>query len=323
MLACLALAGCGRPSPEASPDSPRREEITWGPVQMSLTFTPPTVRLDEDLLLDMRITAPEGMEVDLPALEGRLQGLTIAGQFSQDPVTQDGRVTRGAQYRLTPVVADEYRLAPLAVTTRDARVEPPLATWFPTPPVVLATRPLVDGDPGTSLDMALQPVWVRPPARTVAGYLGLLAVLVALVALAWKWVRRAHQEAVLRKLSPRERALRELDELLRRDLLKQGLVKDFYVELTMVVRRYIERQHEVRAPEQTTEEFLIAISRDPRFGAEIMAHLSRFLESADRVKFAAHQPTQDATEAAIATARHYVEQDAAATATPPPAGEAR
>lgn len=319
VAAVSILSGCRRgdstPPPVAPP--PRVEEAAWGPIRVTLTFTPALVRLDQDVLLDIGIRAPEGMEVTLPPLDERLQGFAVSGRFERDPVTQDGIVTRELHIKLTPTVADEYRLAPLAATYTDRRVDPPLTGWFPTPPVRLDTAPLVDGDPGSSLNVQLDPVWIRPTARTVLAYLALGIAALALLAGLYKLLTRVREEVALRRLSPRERALRELTQLLARDLLARGLTKDFYVELTMVVRRYIERQHKVRAPEQTTEEFLQAVSRDPRFGAEVLARLRAFLQSADMVKFAAYQPGDDKTRQAVETARGYIEQDAAGAETPP------
>jgi hypothetical protein len=101
----------------------------------------------------------------------------------------------------------------------------------------------------------------------------------------------------------------ELAALLKRDLIARGDPKEFYLELTMIVRRYIERSHGVRAPEQTTEEFLAAASWDPRFSREVLAKLREFLQAADLVKFAAHRPAPGAAERATDTARDYIETD--------------
>ena len=58
----------------------------------------------------------------------------------------------------------------------------------------------------------------------------------------------------------------------------------------MIVRRYIERSTGVRAPEQTTEEFLREVNDNNLFPHETNARLGAFLESADLVKFAGYQP---------------------------------
>ena len=111
-------------------------------------------------------------------------------------------------------------------------------------------------------------------------------------------------------MSPIERALTELERLLRRNLPGHGLYKDFYIELTMVVRRYIERSHHIRAPEQTTEEFLAAASKHPLFTPEVLSQLKIFLESADLVKFAGQKANQEMTGQATEKARLYIKSDA-------------
>ena len=63
-----------------------------------------------------------------------------------------------------------------------------------------------------------------------------------------------------------------------------------------------------------SEEFLIAASRDPRFGPEVVRRLRDFLQSADLVKFAAYQPPAGATDGATETARGYIQSDAEAQA---------
>ena len=102
-------------------------------------------------------------------------------------------------------------------------------------------------------------------------------------------------------MSPIERAWVELDRLLKKGLPGRGRYKDFYVELTMVVRRYIQRKYGIRAPHLTTEEFL----REAKPSDELRA----FLESADMVKFAGVEATPEMADSATASARDYLEGD--------------
>ena len=107
-------------------------------------------------------------------------------------------------------------------------------------------------------------------------------------------------------MSPIERAWVELDRLLKKGLPGRGRYKDFYVELTMVVRRYVQRKYGIKAPHLTTEEFFEEI------GARGMKSedLRRFLESADLVKFAGVGSSSSVAEEAVRTARAYIERDA-------------
>ena len=92
-----------------------------------------------------------------------------------------------------------------------------------------------------------------------------------------------------------------------KDSLRETLdVKLFYVELTAIVRRYIERTTGVHAPEQTTQEFLQEISRRKDFPAEQSRRLRSFLEAADLVKFAAYQPRDEDVEESFRRASAFV-----------------
>ena len=75
------------------------------------------------------------------------------------------------------------------------------------------------------------------------------------------------------------------------------------------MRRYIERSTGVRAPEQTTEEFLREIVTNSAFTDEEQRRLQQFLESADLVKFAGHQPAQEDMDASIKGAREFTQRN--------------
>jgi hypothetical protein len=277
-----------------------------------MQIDPPRVSLDRDCLFSLRVTAPTGMDVRLPELGGRVAGMTINSTYDRDPTSTDATVTVERLASLTPQVAETYRIAPMAIGYRPHGSSAPW-TWATTPPLVLELTPLIDGPPSGTIQDNFDPRWIRPSATTLTlialGGLATVAILVGLVLL----LRHIRRQARLRRLSPRERALEELRLLLLRKLVEKHRIKDFYVELTMVVRRYIERAHHVQAPEQTTEEFLQAVSHDTRFAPDVIARLRAFLEAADLVKFAAHQPDTEAIDDATRTAREYIATDDEAT----------
>jgi hypothetical protein len=164
----------------------------------------------------------------------------------------------------------------------------------------------VTGDP----EVAPEPIYVPPTARTVASWiLAALAGLAALAALLFGLTRLSRRVREFR-MSPVERAMVELQRLLGRNLPGRGLYKEFYIELTMVVRRYIERARGIRAPEQTTQEFLAAAAGHPAFTPDVLAQLKTFLESADLVKFAGQEATPAMADDATAKAKAYITTDA-------------
>src|SRR4029077_9600432 len=91
----------------------------------------------------------------------------------------------------------------------------------------------------------------------------------------------------------------------------QGLFKEYYSALSGIVRAYVERRFGVRAPEMTTEEFLLTTARGGRLQGAYRALLGEFLGQSDLVKFARHVPTLADSERAWASARRFVEETAA------------
>ena len=80
------------------------------------------------------------------------------------------------------------------------------------------------------------------------------------------------------------------------------------------MRRYIEDRHAVRAPELTTEEFLLEARRSVAFSAAHRDLLSAFLANCDQVKFARYSPREDESRSALEVARRFLSEAEAAFA---------
>jgi len=300
----------------ASSVSAATYELLSGEVKITLETEAEKVLPAEDLIVKLIVDAPAALKVVLPDLRSRFSGFSLAEFFPQESLTANERTRQSYQWRLVPEpVAPKYRLAPFAIEVLDQRVAPPRRQTFVTKTVRFAgegARPVVTGDP----EVSLKPEWIPPTAKTVT----LWVVLVILGCLLFVGMVYGLMQISRRvkeyKMSPIERALVELQRLLSRNLPAKGLYKDFYIELTMVVRRYIERTHGIHAPEQTTQEFLLAASQHPLFKHEVLVQLKTFLESADLVKFAGQEATPVMAEDATVKAKRYIEDDSRQMATP-------
>jgi hypothetical protein len=97
-------------------------------------------------------------------------------------------------------------------------------------------------------------------------------------------------EAARKKLA-HEIAYEELAKLKAMDLPAKGMIKEYYIRLSDIARRYIENRFSYRAPEMTTEEFLNYIKISGELGPEHRDLLKNFLTQCDMVKFAKYGPT--------------------------------
>lgn len=102
-------------------------------------------------------------------------------------------------------------------------------------------------------------------------------------------------EEIIAKIPPFDLAKQRLIELDDKKLLKQNKVKRYYVELTDIVRSFIEREMNIPALESTTDELLETItdfnnSSSLNIPKETLLKLQRLLQEADLVKFAKSKP---------------------------------
>lgn len=274
-----------------------------------VSVDPGEVSPERDCEAVVRAEAKPPRAARLPGdLAGRFEGFDLAGSYADE--------VGALHLALSPRPgAPRYRVRPFAVTVEDGRGG---TSWFATEPFDLPAAPALraSGDPAA----ALRPARIGPGARAVLRWALLALGAAALLALA-AWgalaLRRARK---VRRMSPKERALRELDRLLARELPAKGRFKDFYVELTLVVRRYVERRHGIRAPRRTTEEFLAEARRSPAFDAATVARLGAFLEAADLVKFAGARADEAGSRQAADRARDYLAAEAEPAAGAEPGG---
>jgi hypothetical protein len=99
--------------------------------------------------------------------------------------------------------------------------------------------------------------------------------------------------------------LRALDEKRLPEAGQYGL---FYIQLSTILRAYVEDRFHLHAPEQTTEEFLEEAARS---GAVNDAHqklLAEFLRHSDRVKFARLEPTVHDMEVSMTHVLRFIDE---------------
>jgi hypothetical protein len=135
----------------------------------------------------------------------------------------------------------------------------------------------------------------------------LLAILVLIVAEVIG--RRFRRTAVL---SPAAWALRELDRLGGLDWSARGALEQFPTLLSDVLRRYLELRFRLRAPRQTTAEFLAAMQESTQLTPDQQRLLRAFLERCDLAKFARDALSEAECQALAGQVRGFVEQTAVA-----------
>jgi hypothetical protein len=105
-----------------------------------------------------------------------------------------------------------------------------------------------------------------------------------------------------------EIAYERLRRLVGDNPVERGRIKEFYERVSNILRHYIEDRFSVRAPEQTTEEFLCELQYTDALGDSDKRHVGRFLEHCDLVKFARFSPETAQIQEAFNIVRDFIDR---------------
>jgi hypothetical protein len=313
----MTLVGCEQSKSDSSaknaaPTEVIEKSVDKGPVKLSVRVSPKEPRLSDQIDLELTVRSPLDVDITPPPF-GKSVGEFLITDYHDRPVQVENETRiRKFEYKLEPVRSGTHMIRSMGVSFVDrrknseAKAEP---IFIETEPFeVRVTSELGDAAPSlTNLAPMASPV-ALPAARLSAWVIAACVAVLGLAiggAVIWQNRTGARQATVIQK-SPEQIASEELAALLAEDLPGKGLFKEFYVRITGIVRRYIERTTGINAPEQTTEEFLRAMHTKKVFAADRADRLAQFLEAADMVKYAAVEPSQRQIEETTARAREFV-----------------
>lgn len=254
----------------------------------------------ETTLLRIEVQTAETAEVGFPEVSEGIGDFAVLSERSlPDRLLESGRVVLGRDYVLQPFLPGTFELSVPEITLGPSRKIAP-------EPVTVTVESVLEDPEAAELEDIAPPLDIPVPWWWwVLG--GVAAALVAVAAVLW-WRRRKRASQWTPPVPPHERALAALQDLVEEDLPGQGRFKAFYLRLSDIVRHYLEERFGLRAPEQTTEEFLSAMVSAP-----VIAHghhklLRSFLEQADMVKFAKFVPSVEQAGLAVDAATRFVRQ---------------
>jgi len=285
-----------------------------GPVKAVVSLGPSAPKLGDALRLTLVVEADSGVTVEMPAFGEALGRFSIVEFAPRIATTAGGKTVQSQRYTLQPPMSGRQRVPPLRIEFVDERPDK-LPESGEAEVRELLTEELsieilsVVGEEGALLDELRPP---RGPLQELQTgvmrywpWLALVAVALGLT-LAWRWWQ--DRASVRRRLSAYDIAVDRLDRLEARGLPTADQADEWYVELSSIVRRYLEDRHGVRAPELTTEEFLRTAGESAELSSGHRQLLTKFLEQCDRVKFAAYVPDESESREAFDAARRFLSE---------------
>jgi hypothetical protein len=271
--------------------------------RVSLKPEADTLRLGDALPLQLTLEPPAPGRLLPPDFSRDLEPF----ELSAPPDTSALRKTDGTPLQLnlkiTSYEAGDQVLPPLTFVwiSQDGVVQDTAETE----PIILYVQGVVSDSVLAAADTTAKPVALLQPNRTkklgyaLSEFLPWILVLLAAAGgfLLVRYLRRHRKRKTGEDALPapprpaHELALEELDRLRDRRLFQSGRIKEYYSELSEIIRRYIEARFGIPALESTSFQLLRDIESEIRDG-NLRGLLESLLEDADLAKFARHQPEE-------------------------------
>lgn len=279
---------------------------------VSATLDSTTLFIGDQTDLHLRAIGEVGEQVTMPVLDKELiPGVEIVDRTIVDTLSlKDGRVQYDQYLTVTSFEDSLFYIAPLPFVSGDDTVWSDGLTLNVVQPFEMDTTDMAITD---IKGVYKAPIWWWGIFRWV-----LLAVLLAGVGVAGYYLitylqrrklEEAGNEVVTEPLRPAEEvALEKLDAIKEKKIWQQGQVKEYYTQLTDVVREYIARRFEVSSVEQTSDETLRDIRPLLSERKDLYDQLRKMLTLADLVKFAKWSTTPDENELSLRNAYTFVKE---------------
>lgn len=312
----LSLVGCSR---KAATDDANviSENAQRGPLSLVATARPKQVWLADPIHVELTFTAPPDHDVRLPGAEAFGELNVTAGDPIGPRPTADGRSEWKRNYTVRSLSAGELEIPPLVAKYAkkssdgsDPKFDSELALGTLHVEVRSALTSQDSVEAPRDITGTLLPVRHWTKRDVLAAAAAMIAVLGVVALVVWL-IRRRVLRGVPPEL-PEVWALRALSGLSTTAWSEQREWQPFFYRVSEIVRQYIERKFNLTAPEMTTEEFLTALARGKASLPYDSARLRDFLETCDRVKYAAFQPRREDGDETLAAARAFIHTTAAA-----------
>ena len=198
---------------------------------------------------------------------------------------------------------DTFMTAPLTFMVTSLKIDSTDLAKIDTTKVI----PGIDVKQPLTVKFTFREFWIRFGRWIVIG----LLILALIGVIIWLIIRYKNNKPVKILERPKEPpyviALRRLEELKEKKLYQQGKIREYYSELTDILRTYIEQRFRIAALEQTSSEIINSFKIAKVIDDNQLELLKNLLRTADFAKFAKYKPTNDINEQNWNLTKEFIE----------------
>ena len=272
------------------------------------------ILIGDQIHVDFTLTTPQNATFIVPAVTQEVlsgSGIDLVGSSAMDTTVNGQSVSYHQQWTITAFDSGTYVFPSIPVLSPDSQLlAQSQALPFLVNTIAVDTTAAIRDIKGIAK--------VPLTFKEVLPYLLISIAVVAVIALLiWFIVKHERknkpQKKVVKKAKPKEKphitALKELEKLKIKKLWQNGQVKQYYSELTDILRTYIDGRYDINAMEMISSDILKELDT-----ANLPQHLRKELEQtltiADLVKFAKMEPLPDDHDRCFKQAVNFVQETA-------------
>ena len=256
-----------------------------------------TITIGDRILYTLTIKTDPGVKLEPLALGSNLGAFEVKDYKISDPVkTKDGKIVNKSEYIITTFTTGEYVIPPITINYTDAKGE---KKEIESEPLFILVKSV-----GATESDKEDVRGLKPPIEIKGAYwtyLLIFPILVLLGAFGFLYYRQKSKAIALPKIPEElkkpawEVAFLELENLKSSDLLEKKEIKKYYILLSDIIRKYLERRYQITALDRTTPEVKMEM-KSVKVDKEIINSVYDFLSSCDLVKFAKYMPLKEEIE---------------------------
>jgi hypothetical protein len=294
ILTAVLLFGCQK---EKTP------ELQAGEVKVEAALSPSEIMVGDAAELAVTVYAPMGSRVDDLALPEEL-ALKNRAVHSADISETHERID--LQFQLTSFELGDYAFTNgLVLALADGSL---LTNALEE--VTLKVVSSLEDEEDQTLAALKPPVKEKQKYGRVFAVMGMVALIALLIGMLVMWLltRRKQIAAAPKPIIPAHEIARQaLRALKEKGWIESESAYEFYFELSLIWRYYLENRFALNAPESTTEEIAQLLASSRQLTADHKSMLKAFLEQADRIKFARENENAAGMQQAFNLCADFVE----------------
>ncbi len=266
--------------------------------------------IGDELKLSLKVTAPSSAKIIWPVFQDTItQNIEILSKARIDTVFSQNKkqITISQLFSVTSFDSNAVTIPPIRFIYGKINDSTPL--YAETKPILIEIKlPAIDTT--KAIKDIKEPLSVPLTFKEIAPWIGAAIVLATAIYFGiFYYRRRKKSEPLFKSVKPKipahEIALKALENLRQKKLWQNNRVKEFYTELTDIIRNYIEDRFNIRALEMTTDEIIESFKQSD-ISNDSKQKLKQMLELADMVKFAKEQPLPAENEQSFNHALDYI-----------------